>query len=87
MIMMEDTSEVDVMNGKMYGDNFNTRFKDNIADIFECGDCDKGANMTAEITEVELYKRYPDDYALPQVFSINSYVSQLRKNKRTQAII
>ena len=35
--------------GKMYGDNFITHFKDDIAGIFERGERDKGAKMTAEI--------------------------------------
>ena len=51
--------------GKMYGDNFITYLKDCIAEFFERGECGKGAKMTAEIMEVELQRRYPDDYVIP----------------------
>ena len=61
--------------GKMYGDNFIARFKDNISDMFKRGEHDKGTNMTAEIMEVELQRRY-----LSQVPEIKSYVSQLMKS-------
>ena len=51
--------------GKMYDDNFFTRFKDNISEMFERGECDKGAKITADIVELDLQKIYPDDYTLP----------------------
>ena len=49
----------------MYGDTLITRFKDDKSDMFEYGEYDKGSNMTSDIMEVELHKRYPDNYALP----------------------
>ena len=33
--------------GNVYGDNFITRFKDNVSDMFENGELDKDADMTA----------------------------------------
>ena len=35
--------------GNTYGDNFITRFKDDIYETFERGGCEKGENMTAYI--------------------------------------
>ena len=45
----------------MYGDNLITSFKDNIYDMFERGDIEKGENITAEIMEVDLRRRYTND--------------------------
>ena len=73
--------------GMIYGDTFNTHFKNDIAEMSEFGDCNKGANMTVDIMEVDLYIRYPDYYSLPQVPAIKSYAGQLVNKKRDQAII
>ena len=47
--------------GKMYGDNFITSFKDDIYDMFERGDIEMGENITAEIMDVDLWRRYTND--------------------------
>ena len=71
----------------MYGDNFIARFKDYIDDMFKCGECDKGENMTADIMEVDLQRRYTDDCSLHRVTVIKSYVGQLTNKKRTRSVI
>ena len=43
----------------MYGYNFITRFKDDVSEIFECGEHAKGAKMNTQIMEVELKGRNP----------------------------
>ena len=43
--------------------------------------------MTAEIMEVELQRRYPDDCALPLVPDNKIYVGHLKNKKRAGAII
>ena len=48
---------------------------------------DKGSKMTADIMKVNLQKRYPDDYSIPLVTKIKSYVCQLINNKRASEII
>ena len=51
--------------GNMYGVTLIKHFRDNIDEMFKCVDHYNGENMTAQIMEVECYRRYPDDYALP----------------------
>ena len=73
--------------GNMYGDTSITRFKVNISEMFERGECEKGAKMNSEIMEVYLQRGYPDCYALPLVPNIKSYASHLINNKRTWKMI
>ena len=49
----------------MDGDIFVTLFKDNIAEMFEHGERNKGEKITAEIMEVVMQIIYPDNYDLP----------------------
>ena len=72
---------------QMYGDNLITPFKDDIAEIFACGERKKGAKIIADIMEVELQIIYPDYYALPRVTAIKSYVGQPMNKKRAREII
>ena len=62
-------------------------FKDNIDEIFERGEREKGSNMTAEIMELDIHRIYIDDCDLPRMLSIKGYVGQLMNNKRARAII
>ena len=71
----------------MYGDNFITHFKDDIAEMFERRERDKGEKITAEIMEVDPKRIYPDDYDLPLLPVIKSYSGQLIIKKRVQSII
>ena len=45
----------------MYGDNFITRFKDYISDMFERREHENSLNMTAEIMKVDMQIKYPDN--------------------------
>ena len=71
----------------MYGDTCITQFKDNIAEMFECGERDKVENITEEIMEDELQRRYPGDYYLPLFPTIKSSIGQKMNKKRAQEII
>ena len=51
--------------GKSYGDTLITQFMEDICEVFERGERDKGAKMTSGIIEVGLQRIYPDYYALP----------------------
>ena len=55
--------------------------------MFDFGECDKGSNITAEIMEVELQRRYMDDYDLPWVPDSKIHVGQIINKRRTQEII
>ena len=55
--------------------------------MFERGESDKGANMTSEIMKIELQRRYPDDYDLPIVPYIKSYVRHMINNNCSWVII
>ena len=66
----------------MYGDNFITNFKEDIDEMFECKDHDKGANITADIMDIDLRRKYSDDYTLPLLTATRSYVRQLTKKNR-----
>ena len=56
----------------MYGDNFITNFKEDIDEMFECKDHDKGANITADIMDIDLRRKYSDDYTLPLLTATRS---------------
>ena len=73
--------------GKMYGYNSITHFMGDIAEIFEHGDINKGANMNADILQVELQIIYLVGYSLPQVPYIKSYAGQMMNKKRARTII
>ena len=51
--------------GKMYSDNFITSFKDDIFEMFERREHDKGKKITSEIMEVDLLIIYFFDYDIP----------------------
>lgn len=71
----------------MYGDSFITIFKGNIAEMFKRGERDKNAKMTAQIIQVNLHRRYPYYFALPQESDIKSYVGHMMNKKPSRAII
>ena len=49
----------------MYSDNFITSFKDDIFEMFERREHDKGKKITSEIMEVDLLIIYFFDYDIP----------------------
>ena len=73
--------------GKMYGDFLITCFKDNISDMLEHREHEKGENIMEDIMEVELHIRYPDHYDIPVLPAINIYRSHLMNKKCTREII